>query len=106
MKGIHRSHAYRYADAGAGDDASRAGNQRCKYDALWSPNHRVSVHWDRHSNGDAAASLTIAWREFGGPSIVAPIQSGYGTNLLRELIPHELGGKVDLLLQPRARAAE
>jgi two-component sensor histidine kinase len=29
--------------------------------------------------------------------IVAPIQSGYGTSLIRELIPHELGGKVDLV---------
>jgi len=28
---------------------------------------------------------------------VAPTQSGYGTNLIRELIPHELGGKVDLV---------
>jgi PAS domain S-box-containing protein len=68
-----------------------------KYGALSSPNGRVSVHWDRHSNGDAAASLTIEWREFGGPPIVAPIQSGYGTDLIRQLIPHELGGKVDLV---------
>jgi PAS domain S-box-containing protein len=68
-----------------------------KYGALSSPDGRVSVHWDRHSHGDAAASLTIEWREIGGPPIVAPIQSGYGTNLIRELIPHELGGKVDLV---------
>jgi two-component sensor histidine kinase len=68
-----------------------------KYGALSSPDGRVSVHWDRHSHSDAAASLTIEWREFSGPPIVAPIQSGYGTNLIRELIPHELGGKVDLV---------
>ena len=68
-----------------------------KYGALSSPDGRVSVHWDRHSHSDAAASLAIEWREFSGPSIVAPIQSGYGTNLIRELIPYELGGKVDLV---------
>jgi two-component sensor histidine kinase len=68
-----------------------------KYGALSSPNGRVSVRWDRHSNVDAAASLTMEWREFGGPAIVAPIQSGYGTSLILELIPHELGGKVDLV---------
>ena len=76
-----------------------------KYGALSSPNGRVSVHWDRHSHSDshgdassdAAARLTIEWRELGGPAIVAPTQSGYGTNLIRELIPHELGGKVDLV---------
>jgi PAS domain S-box-containing protein len=68
-----------------------------KYGGLSSPNGRVSVQWDRHSHGSDAASLTIEWREFGGPAIVGPIQSGYGTNLIRELIPHELGGKVDLV---------
>jgi two-component sensor histidine kinase len=68
-----------------------------KYGALSSPNGRVSVQWDRHSKGGDSASLTIEWREFGGPAIVAPIQSGYGTTLICELIPHELGGKVDLV---------
>ena len=68
-----------------------------KHGALSSPDGRVSVHWDCHSHGDAGASLTIEWREFGGPPIVGPIQSSYGTNLIRELTPHELGGKVDLV---------
>jgi two-component sensor histidine kinase len=27
---------------------------------------------------------------------MAPVQSGYGTSLIRDLIPHELGGAVDL----------
>jgi two-component sensor histidine kinase len=68
-----------------------------KHGALSKPDGRVSVHWDRHSRGDAGTSLTIEWREFGGPPIVAPIQFSYGANLIRELIPHELGGKVDLV---------
>jgi two-component sensor histidine kinase len=28
--------------------------------------------------------------------VTAPSQSGYGTSLIRDLIPHELGGKVIL----------
>ena len=32
----------------------------------------------------------------GGPPVSIPTQSGYGTSLIRELIPHELDGKVDL----------
>jgi PAS domain S-box-containing protein len=68
-----------------------------KYGALSTPDGRVSVNWDRPPNGDATASLMIAWREFGGPPIAASIQSGYGTNLIRDLIPHELGGTVDLV---------
>ena len=40
--------------------------------------------------------LTIAWREIGGPPVMTPARSGFGTSLIRDLIPHELGGGVDL----------
>ena len=68
-----------------------------KYGSLSTPVGGVSVSWSRQPSGDAAASLTIAWREFGGPATVAPAQFGYGTSLIRDLIPHELGGSVDLV---------
>jgi MASE1 len=42
-------------------------------------------------------SLTITWRELGGPPVTASVQSGYGSNLIRDLIPHDLGGAVDLM---------
>ncbi len=42
----------------------------------------------------------MTWRETGGPPIQAPSRSGYGTSLIRALIPHELGGKVELELAP------
>jgi PAS domain S-box-containing protein len=67
-----------------------------KHGSLSSPNGRVSVSWDR-TGTDAAAMLTIAWRELGGPPIAARVQSGYGSSLIRDLIPHELGGAVDLV---------
>jgi PAS domain S-box-containing protein len=68
-----------------------------KYGSLSTPAGRVSVSWSRQPGGDAAASLTIAWRESGGPAAAAPAQFGYGTSLIRDLIPHELGGSVDLV---------
>ena len=69
-----------------------------KYGALSTPDGRVSVTWDRlPGNGDAAASLMILWREIGGPPIAAPIRSGFGTSLIRDLVPHELGGTVELV---------
>jgi two-component sensor histidine kinase len=67
-----------------------------KHGSLSSPNGRVSVSWDR-TGADAAPMLTIAWRELGGPPIAARVQSGYGSSLIRDLIPHELGGTVDLI---------
>src|SRR5262249_52450960 len=63
--------------------------------ALSSPDGRVSVGWDG-SGGDTAAVMTIIWRELGGPPIGAPVRSSYGSSLIRDLIPHELGGAVDL----------
>jgi two-component sensor histidine kinase len=40
--------------------------------------------------------LIIVWRETGGPPTSAPSQCGYGTSLICDLIPHELGGTVNL----------
>ena len=39
----------------------------------------------------------IAWRELGGPTTAVPAKFGYGTSLIRDLVPHELGGSVDLV---------
>jgi PAS domain S-box-containing protein len=67
-----------------------------KYGALSSPSGSVSVQWEAPDG-----SLSIAWRETGGPPVAASApQSGYGTSLIRDLIPHELGGKVDLEMAP------
>lgn len=69
-----------------------------KYGALSCPGGRVSLTWRCEPLADAPARLQIEWREVGGPPIQVPIRPGYGTSLIRELIPHELGGKVDLEL--------
>jgi PAS domain S-box-containing protein len=66
-----------------------------KYGALSLPTGRVTVSWDRKPNGHTA-NLVFAWREFGGPPIAVKAKSGYGTQLIRGLVPHELGGTVDL----------
>jgi PAS domain S-box-containing protein len=66
-----------------------------KYGALSVPTGRVTVSWERKPNGDATI-LVFAWREFGGPPVVVEAKSGYGTRLIRGLVPHELGGTIDL----------
>lgn len=67
-----------------------------KYGALSSPNGHVSVKWNRQPADGASTRVKIEWRENGGPPVVTPAKSGYGTSLIREMIPHELGGAVDL----------
>ena len=67
-----------------------------KYGALSNPTGHVSVNWDRQYPEGAAARVRIEWRETGGPLVVSPPKFGYGISLIREMIPHELGGMVDL----------
>jgi PAS domain S-box-containing protein len=69
-----------------------------KYGALSSRRGRVSVCWERQSSSHDP--LTLEWRETGGPAIVAPGPSGYGSSVIRDLIPYELGGSVDYVLAP------
>src|SRR5215467_12983650 len=66
-----------------------------KYGALSIPGGHVLVNWNRKPNGDGA-QLMLVWQENGGPPVTSAMQSSYGTNLIRNLIPHELGGTVDL----------
>jgi PAS domain S-box-containing protein len=67
-----------------------------KHGALSIPGGHVSVNWDRKPSGDGT-NLMLVWQELDGPAVKPDAQSGYGTDLIRNLIPHELGGKVDLV---------
>jgi two-component sensor histidine kinase len=69
-----------------------------KYGALSTENGRVSVRWDRHLNGHPRSHLVFEWQEIGGPPVVAVGKPSYGTSTIRDLIPYEFGGTVDLVL--------
>jgi PAS domain S-box-containing protein len=68
-----------------------------KYGSLSSPQGKISITWDHHVGEDRPARVIISWRCSDGPPVTPPTRFGYGTNLIRNLIPHELGGKVDLV---------
>ena len=69
-----------------------------KYGALSNGHGRVSIRWRRPSRGRCKGKLVLEWRENGGPQIMAPNVTGYGTSVIRDLIPYELGGAVDYQL--------
>ena len=71
-----------------------------KYGALSVSDGQVSVSYERKLNEDATTALMLVWRELGGPPLTAEVQSGYGTSLIRDLVPYELGGTVDLMFAP------
>jgi two-component system, chemotaxis family, sensor kinase Cph1 len=66
-----------------------------KFGALSTPHGRVEVNWDRGADEDGA-NLSIVWREIGGPTVAASPNCKYGVSIIRDLIPNELGGSVDL----------
>jgi two-component sensor histidine kinase len=68
-----------------------------KYGALTTPEGRISVRWSWRPDPPAQGRLSLKWIETGGPRVVVPSQTGYGTSAIRNLIPYELGGTVELL---------
>ncbi len=70
-----------------------------KYGAFSRSSGRLFVAWCWLDNG-AHGRLAIQWQESGGPAVSTPSQFGYGTSIVRELIPFELGGSVDMTTWP------
>lgn len=71
-----------------------------KYGALSAEDGRVSVRWDHVRNESAQSRFCIWWEETGGPTVQPQARSGYGTSMIRDLIPYELGGRVDIVHAP------
>jgi two-component sensor histidine kinase len=66
-----------------------------KYGALSVAGGHVFVGW---TLGDVhPPTLKIRWKESGGPEVAPPARSGYGSEVIRELVAYELGGTVDLV---------
>jgi two-component sensor histidine kinase len=66
-----------------------------KYGALSTKGGRISVRWRRVMKGHGNARLCIEWQECGGLDVQAPDRSGYGMEVIRNLLPYEFDGKVD-----------
>jgi two-component sensor histidine kinase len=67
-----------------------------KYGALATKHGRISVRWDWQLDSQAPRRLLLEWIETGGSPVIPPGHAGYGTDAIRNLIPYELGGVVDL----------
>ena len=71
-----------------------------KYGALSTKKGLVSILWDQRLNGGPHPDLVLKWQEIGGPPVLVQRKSGYGTSAIRDLIPYEFGGNVDLAFAP------
>lgn len=66
-----------------------------KHGALSVLSGSVRLSWSL--DGDR---LCLTWRESGGPLVIAPTHQGFGSTLINESIPYELGGSVSLEFAP------
>lgn len=66
-----------------------------KYGALSVPEGRVKIRWEL-----AGGTMSFSWRECGGPAVAAPKHRGFGSRLLEQGLPQELGGAVRLAFEP------
>jgi PAS domain S-box-containing protein len=71
-----------------------------KHGALSIKKGCVAIWWERRLNGHQHSHLVFEWAEIGGPSVATPKSSGFGTSTIRDLIPYEFGGAVDLAFAP------
>ena len=62
-----------------------------KYGSLSGPEGMVELTWGRTSKGDRFA---FEWLEVGGPPVLAPSRSGFGSVLLGRMLEAEIGGNV------------
>ena len=68
-----------------------------KYGALTVPQGRILVRWDWRREAHAQGRLLLEWVETGGPSVASPSQAGYGISAIRNLVPYELDGTVEII---------
>ena len=68
-----------------------------KYGALSRRGGRASVRWTLTAKDTTPRVLKLDWKETGGPEVAVPSRSGYGSTVIRDLLPYEYGAKVDLV---------
>ncbi|NJO36729.1 MAG: PAS domain S-box protein [Rhizobiales bacterium] len=68
-----------------------------KYGALSNGDGHVVVRWNLsdQKRTEPGKELHLVWRESGGPPVLRPTRTGFGTKLIDVNIAHEFGGRID-----------
>lgn len=74
-----------------------------KYGALSLETGEVDISWSL--NGEEP-TVVLIWVEKGGPIVVPPEQSGFGTQLIQRSLESSLNGAVSLMYEPEGLRAE
>ena len=70
------------------------GTNAAKYGALSSDAGKVSISW--RPEGTSGNALRVQWREAGGPAVIAPTRTGFGSRLLQHSFRDMPGAGVEI----------
>ncbi|MEA2987265.1 MAG: hypothetical protein QOD94_3519 [Alphaproteobacteria bacterium] len=84
------------AAVGIGMVIHELATNAAKYGALSLPIGKVKVHWDMPEE-DGLRILRLQWQEQNGPPRPSARKEGFGSVLLRSIIEHDLGGRLDMI---------
>jgi len=70
-----------------------------KYGALSNDAGRIDVAW--RVALDSGAELQLTWAESGGPPVVQPTRTGFGSRLIQRTLAHDLGGATSIEYRPQ-----
>lgn len=71
-----------------------------KYGALSRPEGHIDISWNIALDGEGRRYLTLLWCESGGPPVVEPTKTGFGTRLIARTFGAESGGRARLTFRP------
>ncbi len=69
-----------------------------KYGALAHADGRIMIDWERVEHSDP--HVILKWVERDGPPVKEPLQTGFGSTLIREGFAAQLGGSATMTFQP------
>lgn len=70
-----------------------------KYGAFSNEAGTIAITWTIESKPDGRW-LCLHWREKNGPAVTPPTRKGFGSRVIEQGLPHELGGTVDIDYAP------
>ncbi|WP_158291629.1 sensor histidine kinase [Marinicauda algicola] len=76
-----------------------------KYGALSNDTGVIRLSWETGAH-DERRALRLTWREEKGPRVEPPRRQGFGTRLISATLEHSLGGKSEIIYDPRGLQAE
>ena len=67
-----------------------------KYGALSNSGGQVQIRWQRKISDAGAGRLVFTWTELGGPDVVSPNRTGFGTSLIKDHLAFAFAGAASI----------